>query len=120
MARHPAEGARIIEALSFLKHLAPVVRSHHERLDGQGYPDHIKANQIPLAARIIAVADTADAMTSNRPYRKALSAEDMFAELEKVSGRQLDPRCVRAFIAFWNDRQEEKANDEALAHAGTD
>jgi len=120
MARHPSEGARIIQALSFLKHLAPIVRSHHERLDGQGYPDHIKAEDIPLAARIIAVADTVDAMTSDRPYRKALPAEDMLAELEKVSGSHLDVQCVQAFIAFWNDRQEEKAHPEALAQASTD
>ncbi|MCK4849800.1 MAG: HD domain-containing protein, partial [Phycisphaerae bacterium] len=121
MARHPAEGARIIEALSFLKQLAPVIRTHHERLDGQGYPDHIKADQIPLAARIIAVADTVDAMTSDRPYRKALPAEQMLAELEKVSSSQLDAQCVQAFIAFWQDRQEqENAKTEALAQASTD
>ena len=122
MAQHPADGARIIEALSFLKHLAPVVGSPHERLDGQGYPNQIQAEEIPLAARIIAVADTADAMTSDRSYRKGLPAEVMLAELEKVSGSQLDAQCVQAFITFWNDRQPEKpqAAAEELVQAGSD
>ncbi len=123
MAQHPADGAKIIEALSFLKHLAPVVGSHHERLDGKGYPNKTQAEEIPLAARIIAVADTADAMTSDRPYRKGLPAEVMLAELEKVSGSQLDAKCVQAFITFWNDRQPDIAQapaDELLAQASTD
>ena len=120
MAQHPSEGARIIQALSFLEHLAPVVRSHHERLDGTGYPNGTKEQNIPLAARIIAVADTADAMTSDRSYRKALPAEEMLAELERVSGQQLDPQCVQAFLAFWNSRQEEQnAQTKELVNADT-
>ena len=111
MAKHPEEGAKIIEALSFLKHLAPVVRSHHERLDGKGYPAHSDADQIPLAARIIAVADTADAMTSDRAYRKALPDEKMLAEVERVSGSQLDAQCVEAFIACWHGLKPQDTTD---------
>ena len=116
MARHPAEGARIIEALSFLRPLVPIVRSHHERLDGTGYPDGLKADELPLAARIVAVADTADAMASNRPYRKALPDEEMLAELERVSGTQLDADCVTAFTEFWKYRGgKEGVGEEAVA-----
>ena len=118
MARHPAEGARIIKALSFLRPLLPIVRSHHERIDGTGYPDNLDAEELPLEARIVAVADTADAMTSDRPYRKALPDEEMLAELERVSGTQLDAECVQAFVSFWKSRSIRGSIDEdALASA---
>lgn len=121
MARHPAEGARIIQALSFLRPLVPIVRSHHERLDGTGYPDGLHADELPLAARIVAVADTADAMTSDRPYRKALPDEKMLAELERVSGTQLDAECVTAFTAYWKFRGgKEGVAEEAVAGAAAE
>jgi len=76
----------------------PVVRGHHERWDGTGYPDRLKGEQIPLPARVVGVADAFDAMTSDRPYRRGMSAATAYAELQAESGKQFDPRCVDAFI----------------------
>jgi HD-GYP domain-containing protein (c-di-GMP phosphodiesterase class II) len=75
-----------------------VVRHHHERWDGAGYPDRLGGDEIPLAARIFAVADTLDAMTTDRPYRAALSWSDAVDEIVAQSGRQFDPRVVDAFV----------------------
>jgi len=98
MRRHPDYGAEMLEKKDFLKDAAEVVRAHHERYDGSGYPRGLKGDQIPLEARIIAVVDAYDAMTSNRPYRKALSKEEAIRELNKNAGSQFDPRVVRAFL----------------------
>jgi HD-GYP domain-containing protein (c-di-GMP phosphodiesterase class II) len=77
----------------------PFVLHHHERYDGTGYPHQLKSNQIPLAARILACADSFDAMTSNRPYRfRQLSQEEAITELEVNSGKQFDPQIVKIFI----------------------
>jgi HD-GYP domain-containing protein (c-di-GMP phosphodiesterase class II) len=73
------------------------VRSHHERFDGTGYPGGLSGEEIPLAARIFAIADSFDAMTSDRPYRSALSADEAVAEILAGSGTQFDPACVDAF-----------------------
>ncbi|MBF6599387.1 MAG: HD-GYP domain-containing protein [Dehalococcoidia bacterium] len=97
--RHAPRGFAIAERVAALAELAPVIRAHHERLDGSGYPDGLVGNQIPLFARIIAVADTYDAITSARPYRAAADSAAAIAELRRVSGRQLDARCVEALIA---------------------
>ncbi len=74
-----------------------IVRSHHERFDGGGYPRGLQGEEIPLAARIFAIADSFDAMTSDRPYRSALSTDEAVAEIRAASGTQFDPRCVEAF-----------------------
>lgn len=98
MVRHAGYGAEI---LSHVKGLQPVmagVKAHHEMYDGSGYPDRISGDRIPLAARIVAVADTFDAMTTDRPYRKALTFDRAFAELSRCSGRQFDPVVVDAFL----------------------
>jgi HD-GYP domain-containing protein (c-di-GMP phosphodiesterase class II) len=76
----------------------PVVRGHHERWDGTGYPDKLKGEDIPLPARVVAVADAFDAMTSDRPYRRGMSATMAFAELQSGAGKQFDPKCVEAFF----------------------
>ena len=76
------------------------MRSHHERWDGRGYPDGLVREAIPRLARIVAVADTFDAMTSDRPYRKGMPAEVAFAEVEKQTGKQFDPECAEAFLAI--------------------
>jgi HD-GYP domain-containing protein (c-di-GMP phosphodiesterase class II) len=96
---HTRRGHAIAERVPALRDLAPVIRAHHERLDGSGYPDALRGDEIPLLARIIAVADSYDAMTSARPYRQPLSHEDAVAELRRVRGVQLDPACVDAFLA---------------------
>ena len=95
---HPALGEEIIKPVAFLDMIRPVIRHHHERFDGRGYPDGLSGNDIPLLSRIIAVADTYDAMTSHRPYRSALSSEIAVAEIKKCSGTQFDPEIVQAFL----------------------
>jgi HD-GYP domain-containing protein (c-di-GMP phosphodiesterase class II) len=76
----------------------PIVYHHHERYDGRGYPDGLKGEEIPQGARIMAVADAYDAMSSDRPYRKRLSKEECIAELKKSAGGQHDPRIVEVFL----------------------
>jgi HD-GYP domain-containing protein (c-di-GMP phosphodiesterase class II)/pSer/pThr/pTyr-binding forkhead associated (FHA) protein len=98
MKTHTTKGAKIIEQVSDLEGVIPIVRSHHERWDGGGYPDGLKGEDIPRLARIVAVADTFDAMTSDRPYRKGLAPEIAFAEVEKQTGKQFDPDCAAAFL----------------------
>ena len=96
---HPAIGARILRPVEFLADKIPGVLHHHEYYDGRGYPDHLVGEDIPLAGRIICVADCFDAMTTNRPYRKGLSVNTVIAELNKLSGKQFDPVCVEAFLS---------------------
>ena len=105
MRRHADIGARLLEKLDLLRDAAPIVRAHQERFDGAmdetrypGYPMGLRAEEIPLGARIIAVVDAFDAMTTTRPYRAALPADSAVAELRRQSGRQFDPRVVDAFI----------------------
>ena len=97
MKRHTVDGADIISRIRELREILPGVRSHHERLDGKGYPDGLSGSDIPLPARIIAVADTYDAMTSSRPYRSALAVETAVAEIRRGVGTQFCPRVVDAF-----------------------
>jgi HD-GYP domain-containing protein (c-di-GMP phosphodiesterase class II) len=96
--QHPLKGCEIVERLKGLASISKFVRHHHERWDGRGYPDGLTADAIPLESRIISVADTYDALTCDRPYRKALTTEQAQEELRRVSGTQLDPRCVAAFL----------------------
>jgi len=97
--RHPVIGATILEQAGTLsEELVSMIRSHHERYDGNGYPDGLAREQIPLGARIIAVADAYDAMRSDRPYRTAKSTAESLAELESASGTQFDPLIIEAFF----------------------
>jgi len=95
---HPVVGAAILTPIKELSDVAREIRYHQERYDGRGYPDGIKGTEIPLVARIIAVCDAFDAITTNRPYRKQQSAEIAVAELQKESGKQFDPIVVSAFM----------------------
>ncbi|MDR2719110.1 MAG: HD-GYP domain-containing protein [Treponema sp.] len=97
---HPETGAAILKFIKSFKHLVPAVYHHHEQFDGEGYPDGVKGKEIPLHARIIAIADTFDAMTSNRSYRKALSFRTALSELEKNKGIQFDPDIAEIFIGI--------------------
>jgi HD-GYP domain-containing protein (c-di-GMP phosphodiesterase class II) len=97
MQRHSEIGADIVGNLEMYRHGASVVRHHHERWDGKGYPDGLKGEEIPFGARIIAVADSFDAMTSDRPYRRALTFSAALAEIRRNSGQQFDPAVVEAF-----------------------
>jgi hypothetical protein len=98
MKTHPVIGANLIGEVPNLERIRPIVLAHHEHYDGSGYPNGLKGDEIPLAAQIIAVADTYEAMTSTRPYRSALSHADAVAELRRVAGSQLNPIVVEAFI----------------------
>ncbi len=106
--RHPEIGAKILEPVSFLADVIPCVRHHHEWFDGskRGYPDRLMGDQIPLPSRIILVADTVEAMTSDRPYRKALPIDVVMRELHKYSGSQFDPVCVDACLKLLEDEGE--------------
>jgi HD-GYP domain-containing protein (c-di-GMP phosphodiesterase class II) len=94
---HPAKGKHILDNIGYLEQALSCVLHHHERFDGQGYPEKIGGERIPLPGRIISVADAFDAMTSDRPYRKKRDYQSAFRELEKNAGRQFDPRIVEAF-----------------------
>ena len=95
---HSGIGGDIVDKVEFLKPISTAIRHHHERFDGKGYPDGLSGNDIPLSARIIAAAETYDFLTTDLPYRDALSKEQGFEELKKASGNQLDPEIVRTFI----------------------
>ncbi len=100
MQRHPVDGAEIISSIRELHDILPGVRSHHERLDGKGYPDGLSDQDIPMSARIIAVADTFDAMTSSRPYREAMAPAVALGEIQRGAGTQFCPRVVNAFTCL--------------------
>lgn len=95
---HPIRGANIISQIEFLSPVIPIVYHHHERYDGKGYPAGLVRDEIPIGSRIVTVLDTYDAMTSDRPYRKALPRETALMELRNCSGTQFDPMVVEAFI----------------------
>lgn len=95
---HPVYGERIISHMEMFQSYKPIVRSHHERLDGKGYPDGLKGDQIPLEVRIITIADAFDSMTSRRAYRDALPVELAIEEIKLFSGSQFDPALVNLFI----------------------
>jgi HD-GYP domain-containing protein (c-di-GMP phosphodiesterase class II) len=100
MHQHVLIGERIVNPVSQLRDLAPAIRNHHERFDGSGYPDGLTGGAIPLVARIVAVADTYNAMTSDRPYRSALAPDIATETLLDVAGTQLDPEMARIFVSI--------------------
>jgi putative nucleotidyltransferase with HDIG domain len=103
MKTHTVKGAEIVSTVPDLRPIIPIVRSHHERWDGTGYPDALGGEAIPALARIVALADAFDAMTSDRPYRKGMEAPEAFAEIENMAGRQFDPVFAAAFLALRDD-----------------
>jgi putative nucleotidyltransferase with HDIG domain len=100
MRRHPVIGAQIVAPFEFFTAGAVVIRHHHERMDGSGYPDGLTGAEIPIGARIVAVADVYDALTSDRPYRPAMSAAAARANLRAQAGRGLDEEIVAAFLGL--------------------
>lgn len=107
MRKHPQVGYAILSEIDFLKKPAEIILSHHERFDGTGYPNQLSAKDIPIGARIFAVVDTLDAMTSDRPYRQALPFVQATSEIIKYRGTQFDPEIVDLFISikrkYWED-----------------
>ena len=117
MKRHPEHGARIISQIPFLQDVSRIVRHHHERWDGMGYPDGIAAEAIPLGARIFAVADSFDAMTSDRPYRRAMSVKNARVEVARCRGTQFDPNIVDAFVRVPVEFLDAIADDAPHTHS---
>ncbi|HEX9061654.1 MAG TPA: HD domain-containing phosphohydrolase [Clostridia bacterium] len=100
--KHPLTGAKILSALSMFEEIVPLVMCHHERIDGMGYPNGIKGNQIPFLARILSISDAFDAMTTNRAYRQKMTFTDAVAQLQNGSGTQFDADVVDKFIELLN------------------
>jgi response regulator RpfG family c-di-GMP phosphodiesterase len=118
MKKHPEMGFRMLQDIRFLRPALDIVLCHQERYDGSGYPRNLSGEEIPLGARIFSVVDTFDAMTSDRPYRAALSIDEAREEIERWSGRQFDPKVVEAFLAIDADAWREirsRVHREVLA-----
>jgi putative nucleotidyltransferase with HDIG domain len=101
--QHPVIGEKMIREAEFLTEARGIIRQHHERIDGTGYPDGLKGHEICLGARIMALADAYDAMTTDRTYRKAMAREDALKEMRRVSGTQFDPECLKVFLDVIED-----------------
>ena len=104
---HPSIGSHILSNASIFQDVIPIVKHHHERFDGLGYPSRLKGEEIPLLARITAISDTFDAMTSKRPYRDALPIERVKKEFEKIKNTQLDPNLTDIFLNILNNQKDE-------------
>jgi putative two-component system response regulator len=98
MREHPAIGERIVDPLRLGELVGPIVRAHHERWDGAGYPDRLRSEEIPLGARIVTIVDSFDAMTHDRPYRAGMSLDEALAEFNREAGHQFDPALAELFV----------------------
>ena len=96
---HPDQGEKILRPIKQLQDVRPIIRYHHERVDGKGYPDGLRGDKLPLLAKILCIADSYDAMIADRPYKKGLDKETAFSEIRQKTGTQFDPDTVRAFFA---------------------
>ncbi|MBT7610408.1 MAG: HD-GYP domain-containing protein [Bacteriovoracaceae bacterium] len=114
MKRHPEITAEILEGFKPFEEIAKFAKHHHERFDGRGYPEGIKGEDIPYYSRIILIADTFDAMTSTRPYRKGLPYQTAFDELNEFSGSQFDPNLVKHFILAMTKENSKKEETFSL------
>jgi response regulator RpfG family c-di-GMP phosphodiesterase len=117
MKRHPHIGFDMLKDIGFLTGAAAIVRTHHERFDGKGYPRGLRGEEIPLGSRIFSIADAFDAMTSDRPYRKALPPEMARAEVLRHSGTQFDPKVVQAFLLVYERLEKEALEERHEEHA---
>ncbi|MBL4846957.1 MAG: FHA domain-containing protein [Planctomycetes bacterium] len=114
--KHPSHGARILGDITFLQDVIPAAELHHEDWDGGGYPHGLSGEDIPLIARIVAVADTYDAITTDRPYQKGKSYEEGHEILRKISGKRLEPSLVEHFIAGWHRHRKAPARTYDATH----
>jgi HD-GYP domain-containing protein (c-di-GMP phosphodiesterase class II) len=102
---HPSAGARVVAAIESARGALPCVLHHHERWDGRGYPHGLCGEEIPVEARLLAIADAFDAMTTNRPYRRAVPPAEALAELDRCAGTQFDPELTWVFVEVWSATQ---------------
>src|SRR5574344_1991703 len=109
---HPELGEKLVEGIEKLRIISSWLKSHHERYDGKGYPTGLKGEEIPLSSRIIALADTYDAMTSTRAYRSALPHDAAMQEIKRCSGSQFDPKLAELFISISDEIEKLKNNSE--------
>lgn len=116
MKSHPVRGEKIVINIKKLQKISEWVKAHHEKWDGNGYPDGLKEEEIPVAGRIIALADTYDAMTSTRPYRTALSHEVAMSEIKRCSGTQFDPKLAEVFLSLSEEIDNARKNPEEAYH----
>jgi putative two-component system response regulator len=114
MRQHSAEGERICLSLRSIAQYLPIIRHHHERFDGAGYPDHLVGQAIPLGARIVAIADAWDAMVSDRPYRRGLDRAEARSRLDAGAGAQWDAGLVEIFAALLDDGLQDRVLDGQL------
>ena len=117
---HPRIGYSLVQQVPVLQNIAPAILHHHERWDGTGYPQGLRGEQIPLTARIICIADSFSAMTTERPYRAAMTVDEALAELERCAGEQFDPEVVRIFSEEVRKRPPVERRESDLAVALTD
>ena len=111
MKQHCERGYEIVRKIPFLREAAEIVHAHQERFDGTGYPRGLRGEEIPLGARMFAIADCLDAMTSDRPYRKGTTFAAAKAEIARCAGKQFDPKIVEVFLAMPNDTWSELRAD---------
>jgi HD-GYP domain-containing protein (c-di-GMP phosphodiesterase class II) len=115
---HPAIGVHILSSAAIFKDIIPIVKHHHEKYDGTGYPGKLKGEDIPYLARIVAVADSFDAMTSRRSYREAIPLEKVIEEIKKYKGEQFDPQIADVFLDILkNDYDEIKKIQETYTNS---
>ena len=114
---HPKLGAVLLEKSPYLRPLIPIVHHHHEFYNGEGYPDKVAGNQIAIEARIVSVADAVEAMSADRPYRKARSTKYIIEELRRCTGTQFDPLVSEVAIQILNEMEEEKFTEKTIEYA---
>jgi HD-GYP domain-containing protein (c-di-GMP phosphodiesterase class II) len=125
MREHPVKGYDIAMKIEMLHPIMPAVRNHHERWDGDGYPDRMKGDAIPLVARIVGIADAYDAMATERPYKHALPIEECEAVLRKTAGKMYDPDLIAVFCdrhlgTLYRDDYDGGAYEDGHAASGTE
>jgi len=114
---HSIMSEEILQPLAthpFFKQIIPAVRGHHERIDGEGYPDKLGGEEIPLISRVILIVDTYDAMSENRVYRKGLSDDIIYAEVKRCTGSQFDPQLAKIFLDAHKHWKKQKADEETI------
>ncbi|MCL5022232.1 MAG: HD-GYP domain-containing protein [Nitrospirae bacterium] len=116
---HPGKGAEILGPITDFDRIIPIIRGHHERVDGKGYPDGLKGEEIPLLAKILCLADSFDAMTAERPYKTAMSKEDAVSQIRQKAGTQFDREVVGVFLSVVGGSEDaRRADDYVLEKAG--